>query len=97
MANFEAAKANNEEYFELEGIELKREIRCAGCDETLDFGSDYAGHVAGCKYAQENLEPGDDIIYEVDESDLLQSYYESQEEDEGCGYDRYRDSQGIDY
>lgn len=97
MSSFEKAVANNEEYFELEGVELKREIRCAGCDETLAFGSDYAAHTASCKYAQENLEPGDDTTYEVSDSDLLQTYYESQEEDDGCGYDRYRDLHGIDY
>ncbi len=97
MSNFEAAVAANEEYFELEGVELRREIRCAGCDDNLEFGSDYAAHVANCQYAKDNLEPGDDITYEVDGSDLLQSYYESQEEDEGCGYDRHRDNLGIDY
>ena len=91
--SFESAKANNEEYFELEGIELKREIRCAGCDETLEFGSDYAAHVAQCEYAKANLEPGDEITYEVDESDLLQQYYEDQadDRDDDHAYEAYKE------
>jgi hypothetical protein len=97
MSSFETAVANGEEYFELDGIELKRNVCFAGCDESLEIGSDYAAHSAKCEYAQDNLEPGDDITYEVSDSDLLQAYYESQEEDEGCGYDRYRDNLGIEY
>jgi hypothetical protein len=92
MSSFEAAVQNNEEYFELEGVELRREIRCAGCDERLEFGSDYAAHSKACQWALDNLEDGDDITYEVDESDLLQQYYEADEDDsEDLAYEAYKE------
>jgi hypothetical protein len=93
MSSFEKAVAANEEYFELEGVELKREIRCAGCDDNLEFGSDYAAHSAKCEYAIATLEPGDEITYEVDESDLLQQYYEDQDDDQDDdhAYEAYKE------
>jgi len=91
--SFESAVANNEEYFDYEGVELRREIRCSGCDETLEFGSDYSAHTASCTFEPDAEEP----TYEVSADALYEAYIESQQVDDGCGYDRYRDERGIDY
>lgn len=99
MTTYEAAVAANEEYFQYEGVELKREIRCAGCDETLEFSAtnDYTAHTDTCTWITDNEIPADERTYEVKDDALYEAYVEGQQEDDGCGYDRYRDQRGIDY
>jgi hypothetical protein len=83
--------AQREEYIDYMGVELKTIVRCNGCDEDLPFDSD--GH--DCEWSADL--DADDKVYVMDPADLYQNYMESLEEDEGCGYDRYRDQLGIDY
>lgn len=91
---YESAVANNEEYFEYEGVELRREIRCSGCDETLEFGSDYVAHTSQCAYETDADEP----TYEVSDDALYEAYCEAQNPDDGmCSHDIYRMQRGIDF
>lgn len=96
MSSFETAVAKGEEYFEYEGVELKRELRCSGCDETLELGADHTAHTAKCE-ANGFVPDPDEPVYEVSADALYEAYLESKQEDDGCGYDRYRDQHGIDY
>lgn len=93
MASFETAVANGEEYFQYDGYELKRQIMCSGCDETLEF-ADRDSHT--CDYLAE-LDADEPRTHEMEPCDLLEAHLTADDEDDRCGYDVYRDRLGIDY
>ena len=85
--SFESAVANNEEYFDYEGVELRREIRCSGCDETLEFGSDYSAHTASCTFEPDAEEP----TYEVSADALYEQAMEPEDDGEDLRYEAHKD------
>jgi hypothetical protein len=93
IMNFEAAVAANEEYFQYEGVELKREIRCAGCDEALDFSptNDYTAHTATCTWITLNDIPEGERTYEVSDDALYEAHMTPDDDDDDYAYEAHKE------